>query len=150
MGAGTGSTITSSSIRIAYGWHTDALRYGAPVQDCRARIRSRRTAVCVRGFAGPEGGGCGGGRPEESQSPSVAPPPVRQKLIRDYELLIEELLAGLSSANHDTAVTLAALPERIRGFGHVKLAAIDATAREQVELLEKFRASRPTPLADAA
>ena len=75
---------------------------------------------------------------------------MERKLIRDYELLVEELLTGLSPANHEIAVTLAALPERIRGFGHVKLAAIHATAREQAALLEKFRATRPTPLADAA
>ncbi|MCW5737858.1 MAG: indolepyruvate ferredoxin oxidoreductase family protein [Enhydrobacter sp.] len=41
-------------------------------------------------------------------------------LVRDYEALIDELLAGLSSVNHPLAVNLAAIPDEIRGFGHVK------------------------------
>ena len=74
---------------------------------------------------------------------------MERNLITDYEALVEELLAGVGPTNYDTAVRLPALPERIRGFGQVNLAALRATEREQAELLEKFRATRPTPLADA-
>ncbi|MCZ8295241.1 MAG: indolepyruvate ferredoxin oxidoreductase family protein [Hylemonella sp.] len=41
-------------------------------------------------------------------------------LIADYRACIEELLAGLSAANHAAAVEIARLPEQIRGYGHVK------------------------------
>ncbi len=39
-------------------------------------------------------------------------------LIADYEALVNELIAGLTTDNHQSAVELAALPEHIRGFGH--------------------------------
>ena len=46
------------------------------------------------------------------------------------------------------AVELARLPERIRGFGHVKRANADAIRREEGELLSRYRAAgaatRPT------
>src|SRR3546814_6207624 len=41
-------------------------------------------------------------------------------LFRSYEALIEEVLAKLTPDNHALAVELAAIPEKIRGFGHVK------------------------------
>ena len=43
-----------------------------------------------------------------------------RQLIADYEALIDELLRGLTPDNHATAVELASIPERIRGFGQVK------------------------------
>src|SRR5262249_5613030 len=44
-----------------------------------------------------------------------------RRLIRDYEALLDEVLARLTPENHHVAVGLAAIPEKIRGFGHVKL-----------------------------
>jgi indolepyruvate ferredoxin oxidoreductase len=38
------------------------------------------------------------------------------------------------------AVALASLPERIRGYGHVKEAHLDKAAKQQEELLAAFRA----------
>ena len=55
-----------------------------------------------------------------------------RKLIADYEAMLDELLAGLTPDNHHLAVGLAAIPEKIRGFGHVKqrhLAAAKADER---------------------
>ena len=60
-------------------------------------------------------------------------------LIRDYESLIVEMLANLSQKNHRTAVELALLPERIRGFGHVKDRNVVAVAAERDRLLQQFR-----------
>jgi indolepyruvate ferredoxin oxidoreductase len=60
-------------------------------------------------------------------------------LIRDYESLVTELLANLSQKNHRTAVELACLPERIRGFGHVKDRNVVAVAAERGRLLRRFR-----------
>ncbi len=60
-------------------------------------------------------------------------------LIGEYETLIEELIAGLGHDNHALAVELAAIPERIRGYGHIKIAHLaDAKARE-AELLKAWR-----------
>jgi indolepyruvate ferredoxin oxidoreductase len=61
-------------------------------------------------------------------------------LIRDYEALINEIAGALSKENHEVAVALASLPERIRGFGHVKQRNVEAVAAEREALLARFRA----------
>ena len=63
-----------------------------------------------------------------------------RRLIDDYRMLVERLLAGLSPATLDIAVRLAGLPEKIRGFGHVKAASLAAFEREQQQLLGQFDA----------
>jgi indolepyruvate ferredoxin oxidoreductase len=60
-------------------------------------------------------------------------------LITEYERSIEEILAGLCQANHDDAVTLAGLPDQVRGFGHIKTASIEQMQRHREELLDAFR-----------
>ncbi len=60
-------------------------------------------------------------------------------LIADYETTIEEILAGLSHENYEIAVALAALPEEIRGFGHIKEEAIDQVMADKAEILAAFR-----------
>jgi indolepyruvate ferredoxin oxidoreductase len=62
-----------------------------------------------------------------------------RKLIADYESLIADLISQLSPANHAAALALAALPETIRGFGHVKDASIAKATTRRAELLEAFR-----------
>jgi indolepyruvate ferredoxin oxidoreductase len=62
-------------------------------------------------------------------------------LIAEYEALVDELLAKLAPANYELAVSLASIPEHIRGYGHVKERHLkDAKAREAA-LLERFRAA---------
>ena len=62
-----------------------------------------------------------------------------RRLVTDYEALVAELAAGLSPRNHALAVELASVPERIRGFGHVKARHLaDARAR-WATLLERWR-----------
>ncbi|HLJ72140.1 MAG TPA: DUF6537 domain-containing protein, partial [Roseiarcus sp.] len=72
-----------------------------------------------------------------------------RRLIGEYEALCEELAARLSPENHALAVALASLPEKIRGFGHVKARAIAATAAEGEKLIARWR-SPAAPLQDAA
>ena len=60
-------------------------------------------------------------------------------LIADYEALLDELLGALTAENHATAVALAAIPEKIRGFGHVKARHLKAAKAEEAALLERFR-----------
>ena len=70
-------------------------------------------------------------------------------LVRDYEAMLEEVLAKLNPVNHHIAVGLAAIPEKIRGFGHVKLRHLQAAKADEAALLEQWRAG-PAPLLKAA
>ncbi|HEY4774113.1 MAG TPA: DUF6537 domain-containing protein, partial [Xanthobacteraceae bacterium] len=72
-----------------------------------------------------------------------------RRLIGDYEAMIEEIFAGLTPENHHLGVGLAAIPEKIRGFGHVKTRHLAAAKAEEAALLDQFRA-RPAPLLKAA
>ncbi len=64
---------------------------------------------------------------------------LERKLLAEYEALIDELLAKLSPDNHAIAVALARIPEKIRGFGHVKARHVAAVEPEQARLLDEFR-----------
>jgi indolepyruvate ferredoxin oxidoreductase len=70
-------------------------------------------------------------------------------LVRDYQAMLDEVLAGLTPDNHAIAVGLAAIPEKIRGFGHVKQRHLRAAKADEAALLEQFRAG-PAPLLKAA
>ena len=70
-----------------------------------------------------------------------------RKLIADYDALITELCAKLTPDNHALAVALAAIPEKIRGFGHVKERHLTAAKAEEAALLAQFRSGRPADLA---
>jgi indolepyruvate ferredoxin oxidoreductase len=72
-----------------------------------------------------------------------------RKLVADYEAMLEEILAKLSPDNHTSAVALAAIPEKIRGFGHVKARHIAAAKADEAALMEQFRSGQP-PLLKAA
>ncbi len=72
-----------------------------------------------------------------------------RRLVADYEALLEEILARLAPENHAVAVGLAAIPEKIRGFGHVKARTLAAAKADEAALLERFRAAAP-PLLKAA
>jgi indolepyruvate ferredoxin oxidoreductase len=63
-----------------------------------------------------------------------------RRLIAEYRTLVERLLAGLSPVTQGAAVRLAALPEKIRGYGHVKAASMEAVKREEQQLLSQFDA----------
>lgn len=68
-------------------------------------------------------------------------------LITDYEALIGEILGKLSAGNHALGVALAAIPEKIRGFGHVKERHLKAAKAEEAELLAKLRDGSAAALA---
>jgi indolepyruvate ferredoxin oxidoreductase len=69
-----------------------------------------------------------------------------RKLIEDYEAMLEEVFANLTPENHHLAVGLAAIPEKIRGFGHVKQRHLVTAKAEEAALLEQFRAGAPALL----
>nr|WP_322402228.1 indolepyruvate ferredoxin oxidoreductase family protein [Massilia sp. Gc5] len=60
---------------------------------------------------------------------------MERALITEYRDMIEALLPSLDAANHAVAVELAALPEQIRGFGHVKEKAVAEYRVRRQELL---------------
>ena len=72
-----------------------------------------------------------------------------RQLIADYEALVSELLPQLNADNHPLAVGLAVIPEKIRGFGHVKARNLKAAKADEAALLEQFR-SGSAPILKAA
>ena len=66
-----------------------------------------------------------------------------RRLIADYEATLDELLAALSPDNHALAVGIAAIPEKIRGFGPVKERHLQAAKADEAALLEQFRSGSP-------
>jgi len=60
---------------------------------------------------------------------------MERALVTEYRDMIEALLPSLDAANHAVAVELAALPEQIRGFGHVKEQAVAEYRVRKQELL---------------
>jgi len=63
-----------------------------------------------------------------------------RKLITDYEAMLDEVLAKLTPENHHLAVGLAVMPEKIRGFGHIKQRHLATAKADEAALLEQFRA----------
>ena len=73
----------------------------------------------------------------------------RQSIV-DYEKLIETFATDLTTDNHAIGVALAAIPEKIRGFGHVKERHVKAANAERAELMVKFNSPQPKRFALAA
>jgi indolepyruvate ferredoxin oxidoreductase len=69
-----------------------------------------------------------------------------RKLIADYEGMLDQVFAALTPDNHHLAVGLAAIPEKIRGFGHVKQRHLMAAKADEKALLEQFGAGGPALL----
>ena len=72
-----------------------------------------------------------------------------RRLISEYFDLLGEIIEHLTPDNHHVAVELAAIPEKIRGFGHVKQRHIAAAKAEEAALREQFGAGS-TPFLKAA
>ncbi|HVJ54770.1 MAG TPA: indolepyruvate ferredoxin oxidoreductase family protein [Aliidongia sp.] len=65
---------------------------------------------------------------------------MERRLIGEYIAVIEEILQQLSHQNYETAVELALIPDRIRGYGHIKEASIAAAKKAEAQLLAALRA----------
>jgi indolepyruvate ferredoxin oxidoreductase len=79
---------------------------------------------------------------------------LERQLARDYEALIDEVLASLTQDKHALAVAIAKVPENIRGYGHVKLANLASAKARWRELLHRFHGwaatgSRTIPIVEA-
>ncbi len=71
-----------------------------------------------------------------------------RQLIADYESDVELILAQLRPPTLATAIELASLPEQIRGFGHVKLAAMKQAAIRRDRLRQQLLSPVDRPLGD--
>jgi indolepyruvate ferredoxin oxidoreductase len=66
-----------------------------------------------------------------------------RKLVADYEATLSELMEKLSPDNHHLAVAIAAIPEKIRGFGHVKMRHLAAAKADEATLMDQLRSGTP-------
>ena len=73
---------------------------------------------------------------------------MERRLIGDYQATIETLLATLDHNNHALALQIAALPEAMRGFGHVKEKNVKTAKDREATLLAAYR--QPVVQASAA
>ena len=64
---------------------------------------------------------------------------MERRLIAEYVETVEELVAGLTAATLPLAVEIAAIPEHIRGYGHIKEAAVAKAAERRQEMMAAFR-----------
>ncbi|OYX87132.1 MAG: hypothetical protein B7Y75_02545 [Azorhizobium sp. 35-67-5] len=67
-----------------------------------------------------------------------------RRLVTDYQRMLETVMAELTPDNYPSAVALASLPEKIRGYGPVKERSMAAVKPERANLLEQFRAGAPS------
>jgi indolepyruvate ferredoxin oxidoreductase len=65
---------------------------------------------------------------------------IERQLVRDYEALLSEIRTRLRPENLAVAVGLASIPEKIRGFGHIKARHLAAAKAEEAALLARLRA----------
>ncbi len=72
---------------------------------------------------------------------------MERKLIADYFATVEELLAKLDRDNHALAVEIAAIPEQIRGYGHIKEANYEKAKAQWESLMVQWRAGSPAKMA---
>jgi indolepyruvate ferredoxin oxidoreductase len=76
---------------------------------------------------------------------------MERKLRDDYAALIARLLPDLKPENHATLLEIARLPEKMRGFGHVKEANVAAVKAEEKRLVERFyNPEQASPFVEAA
>jgi indolepyruvate ferredoxin oxidoreductase len=64
---------------------------------------------------------------------------MERQLIVDYRKTIDEILTRLDTGNVALAAEIAAIPEQIRGYGHVKEAHLAKAKAKEAELLAQFR-----------
>ena len=65
----------------------------------------------------------------------------QRELVREYHETLTAILPKLNRGNLDRAVALASVPEEIRGYGHVKEAAMARAAQRREALLKDFTAT---------
>ena len=67
---------------------------------------------------------------------------MERALIVEYREMVTALIGGLTVENHALAVELAGLPEKVRGYGHVKEKAVAVFHAEKARLMAQFGQQR--------
>jgi indolepyruvate ferredoxin oxidoreductase len=70
-------------------------------------------------------------------------------LIREYEDTVARLLARLDSQNQALALEIAAIPDEIRGFGHIKARNLAPARKKWQDLLARYEAGQAAQRAAA-
>ncbi len=70
---------------------------------------------------------------------------MERKLIVEYQDLVKQVLESLNSENHKAAIALISTPEKIRGYGPIKMDNVIQVRQLQAQLLEEFSNSKLTP-----
>jgi indolepyruvate ferredoxin oxidoreductase len=65
-------------------------------------------------------------------------------LIREYEETVRRLLARLTPQSHALALQIAAIPDEIRGYGHIKARTLEPARRKRDELLARYESEAAT------
>jgi indolepyruvate ferredoxin oxidoreductase len=63
-----------------------------------------------------------------------------RRLLADYDRSLDRLIAGLAVGTLPLAIKIAAVPDAIRGFGHVKAAAIEAAKAQEALFWREWQA----------
>jgi indolepyruvate ferredoxin oxidoreductase len=71
-------------------------------------------------------------------------------LIGEYRASLDEVMGGLNAGNHAQAVEIACIPEKIKGFGHVKERNLVAARQQWQALMQQWRSPRPAAPAAAS
>lgn len=74
---------------------------------------------------------------------------MERQLLAEYEWTLGEVLEGINQSNYQTAVEVVSLPEKIRGFGHVKERSRILAKEREEQLMTAFRIS-PVTIVEAA
>ncbi|MCG8545953.1 MAG: indolepyruvate ferredoxin oxidoreductase family protein, partial [Alphaproteobacteria bacterium] len=73
-----------------------------------------------------------------------------RQLIKDYEATVGMLIDVLTPENLPLCVEIASVPERIRGYGHIKEASIRLAKQCESELIDALRNPEPAHVVSAA
>jgi indolepyruvate ferredoxin oxidoreductase len=65
-----------------------------------------------------------------------------RRLVREYRSTIDAVLSGLTGANLDSAIAIAALPDMIRGYEDIKLESLQRYQVARTDLLAEFTAPK--------
>jgi indolepyruvate ferredoxin oxidoreductase len=68
---------------------------------------------------------------------------LERRLLADYQAIVATIVDKLTPANHALAIPLAQYPEKIRGYGHVKLATVKRVEPEVSARRDAFLAGPP-------
>ena len=78
--------------------------------------------------------------------PSTQAPATERKaermLVEDYRVLVESLAPSLAPETLATALEIAALPDQVRGYGHVKARAVADYHARKVQLLARIKENK--------